>query len=110
MLTGCIVLPVMPVIKNTVRLSHLSTHLFEATDRKFEEKRVFYVDSTFLEMFSFPLVKGDVHTALSRVDGVLITEDMAKKYFGQGDAIGRTLRRDNERNVTVTGVDRKSVV
>lgn len=94
----------MPVIKNTVRLSHLSTHLFEAGDRKFEEKRVFFVDSTFLEMFSFPLIKGDIRTALNRPDGVLITEDMAKKYFGQGEAIGRTFRRDNERNVTVTGV------
>ncbi|HWH61893.1 MAG TPA: ABC transporter permease, partial [Ginsengibacter sp.] len=36
----------MPVIKNTVRLTQQSTNVFEVGDRKFEEKRVFYADST----------------------------------------------------------------
>ena len=94
----------MPEIKNTVRLSHLSSNLFEAGTRKFEEKRVFYVDSTFFQVFSFQLVKGDPSTALNRVDGVLLTQDMAKKYFGQEDAIGKVLRKDNGSNVVVTGV------
>jgi ABC-type antimicrobial peptide transport system permease subunit len=94
----------MPEIKNTVRLSHLSTNLFEVGNRKFEEKRVFYVDDTFLQIFSYALAKGDPLTALKRVDGVLITQDMAKKYFGQEDAIGKVLRKDNGGNVVVTGV------
>jgi putative ABC transport system permease protein len=94
----------MPEIKNTVRLSHLSTNLFEVGNRKFEEKRVFYADDTFLQIFSYALVKGDPLTALKRADGVLITQDMAKKYFGQDDAIGKVLRKDNGGNVVVTGV------
>ena len=94
----------MPVIKNTVRISHPETALFEAGVRKFEEKRVFYADSTFLEIFSFPLVKGDVRTALMRPDGVLLTEETAKKYFGHDDPLGKTLRKDNGGNVVVTGV------
>jgi ABC-type antimicrobial peptide transport system permease subunit len=94
----------MPEIKNTVRLSHLSTCLFEAGSRKFEEQHVFYADSTFLQVFSFRLVKGNRSTALNRVDAVLITEDMAKKYFGQENAIGKVLRKDNGSNVVVTGV------
>jgi putative ABC transport system permease protein len=94
----------MPVIKNTVRLSHMNTVLFEAGSRKFEEKHTFYADPSFMDVFSFPLVKGDRATALKRVDGVLITEDMAKKYFGQQDAIGKVLRKDNGSNVVVTGV------
>ncbi|HMH22335.1 MAG TPA: ABC transporter permease, partial [Puia sp.] len=93
-----------PAIKNFVRLSHQSTNLFETGTRKFEEKRVFYADSTFLDIFSFPLVKGDRKTAMQRVDGVLITEDMARKYFGQEEALGKTLRKDNGSNVTVTGI------
>ena len=79
----------MPEIKNTVRLSHMEGHMFEVGDRKFEEKRVFYADSTFLQVFSFPLVKGDPKTALQRPNGVLITEDMAKKYFGRGGCGGQ---------------------
>lgn len=94
----------MPVIKNTLRISHPMTALFETGIRKFEEKRVFYADSTFLQVFSFPLVKGDVRTALARPDGVLLTEETAKKYFGQGDPLGKTLRKDNGSNVVVTGV------
>jgi predicted permease len=94
----------MPEIKNTVRLSHLTSEVFEAGDRKFEEKRVFYADSTFLDIFSFPLVQGDAKTALRHTDGVLLTTDMAKKYFGQENALGKTLRLANDRYVTVTGV------
>jgi putative ABC transport system permease protein len=94
----------MPQIKNTVRLSHISTCLFELGNLKFEEKRVFYADSTFLEVFSFPLVKGNPKTALQRDDGILITEDLAKKYFGNQEAMGRTLKKDNGDYVTVTGI------
>ena len=94
----------IPAVKNFVRLSEPSTNLFEVGNRKFEEKRVFYADSTFLQVFSFPLVKGNAKTALQRIDGVLITEDMAKKYFGQEEAMGKTLRKDNGNNVTVTGI------
>ena len=50
----------MPMIKNTVRLSKPTNMLFTMGDRKFEESRLFYVDSTFLSVFSFPLVKGNI--------------------------------------------------
>jgi putative ABC transport system permease protein len=94
----------MPVIKNTVRLTQPSTNVFEAGNRKFEEKRIFYADSTFLQVFSYKLVKGDPATAMGRPDAVLITEDMAKKYFGREDALGKVLRKDNKDNVIVTGI------
>jgi len=95
----------MPEIKSTVRLSHLTTALFDAgNNRKFEEKRGFYADSTFLDVFSFPLLQGDAKTALLRADGLLITASLAKKYFGTTNALGRTLKKDNGEYVTVTGV------
>ncbi|OMP75798.1 ABC transporter permease [[Flexibacter] sp. ATCC 35208] len=94
----------IPQIKNTVRLSHLEHHLFQVNELKFEEKRVFYADPSFLEIFNFAFVKGDAKTALNRVDGVLITQNMAKKYFGTENAIGKTLKIDNGSSITVTGV------
>lgn len=94
----------IPQIKNTVRLSHLEHHIFQVNELKFEEKRVFYADQSFLQIFNFAFVKGDAKTALDRVDGILITQDMAKKYFGTENAIGKTLRIDNSNQVTVTGV------
>ena len=94
----------MPVIKNAVRFSHLFTCMFETGNKKFEEKRVFYVDPSFMDVFSFQFLEGERSTALNHVDGVLITQDMAKKYFGNEDALGKILRKDNGDNVIVTGV------
>ncbi|HVV03091.1 MAG TPA: ABC transporter permease [Puia sp.] len=94
----------MPQIKNTVRIAGLRSSLITIGDRKFNEGRVFYVDSTFLDVFSFPLVKGDVKTALMRPDGVVITEALATKYFGKDDPLGKVLRKDNHEDVVVTGV------
>jgi ABC-type antimicrobial peptide transport system permease subunit len=94
----------IPVVKDFVRLSLTSTVLLEAGNKKFEEKRVFYADPSFMDVFSFPLVQGDRYTALKRVDGVLITQEMASKYFGNENPIGKFLRKDNRENVVVTGV------
>jgi len=94
----------IPAIKNYVRLSHPSTNVFETGTRKFEEKNVFYADSTFLQVFSFSLVKGNPETALMRPDAVLITENMAKKYFGGENPLGKTLKKNNGENITITGV------
>ena len=94
----------LPVIKNTARLSSVTTVLLEAGNKKFEEKRVFYADPSFMAMFSYPLVQGDRATALTNVDGVLITREMATKYFGNQNPIGKLLRKDNSENVVVTGV------
>ena len=94
----------IPVVKNYVRLSHPSKNVFEVGTQKFEEKKVFYADSTFLQIFSFPLVKGNRQTAMQRSDAVLITEDIAKKYFGHEDAVGKILKKNNGSNVIVTGI------
>jgi putative ABC transport system permease protein len=72
----------IPVIKNFVRFSQPTTTIFEMGAKRFEEKAVCYADSTLLQVFSFPLINGNPETALTRPDAVLITEDMAKKYFG----------------------------
>ena len=94
----------MPVIKNYVRFSHPTSILLEIDKRKFEEKNGFYADSTLLEVFDFKLLQGSAATAMQRPDAILITAAMAKKYFGSDDPIGKILRKDNDKNVTVTAV------
>jgi len=94
----------MPEIKATVRLSKPTTNLFEVGTRKFEEKRGFFADSNFLQVFSFSLVKGNPRTALQQPDAILISEDMARKYFGDEDAMGKVIRKDNGDNCIVTGI------
>lgn len=94
----------IPEIRKAVRVSPPHKGLLQVGDRTFEEKQILYVDSTFLEMFSFPLVAGNPQTALHNPDGILITEEMAKKYFGNEDPLGMTIRKDQHDDLTVTGI------
>ncbi|GGH19164.1 ABC transporter permease [Mucilaginibacter phyllosphaerae] len=95
----------MPAIKSTVRLlSGYPSVLLESGNNKFEEKRAFYADPAFMDVFSYTLLKGDKATALKQTDGVLITQATALKYFGNQDPMGKVMRKDNKDNVVVTGV------
>jgi len=94
----------IPAVKNTARIGFTQGDLFAVGTKKFEESHVFYVDPSFLDIFSYPLLKGDRATALARMDGVVMTQETATKYFGQEDPIGRLLRKDDSENVVVTGV------
>jgi len=62
------------------------------------------VDSGFLQMFSFPLIRGDKSSALSKPFSMVITRAFANKMFGDDNAIGKTIRLDSTDNFTVTGV------
>jgi putative ABC transport system permease protein len=62
------------------------------------------VDSGFLQMFSFPLIRGDKSSALSKPFSMVVTRAFANKMFGDDNAIGKTIRLDSTDNFTVTGV------
>jgi len=94
----------MPVIKNTVRLRPSDPVLFETNGKKFQEQYAFYTDPSFINIFSYPLIKGDPATALQQPDAILLTQAMATKYFGNENPIGKIIRKDNTENVIVTGV------
>lgn len=60
-------------------------------DVRFDEKNLLAVDTTFFDVFEFPVVRGDAKKALKNVNGILISETTAKKYFDNGDPIGKHL-------------------
>ncbi len=71
----------------------------------FTEKNILAVDSNFLELFGFRLLEGDAATALMKPGSVVITEDIAKKYFGAEKAMGKILTmREDKQPFTVTAV------
>ena len=80
------------------------TPVISVGDKAFNEDRFLFADSAFFSIFSFPLVKGDPATALAAPNQVVITETMAKKYFGTADPIGKTLKMNNARDYTITGI------
>jgi len=73
-------------------------------DTKFTEERVFHAEPEFLDIFNFQFIEGDPKAALAGVDNALISESMAKKYFGIEDPIGKILKVDQETEYQVTGV------
>lgn len=75
-------------------------------DERYDEANILAVDTTFFKVFSFPLVQGNPKTALHHVNGgLLISESMAKKYFGDADPMGKHLAVDSDTMlVEVVGV------
>lgn len=94
----------LPVVTNTARIQPMNTTLLEVGSKKFQEENAFYADASFMDVFSYPLVKGDRATALKKVNSILITQAMAKKYFGDEDPMGKTIKQDNKESLQVTGV------
>ena len=77
--------------------------VMEYGDHRFTEDRIYYVDPAFLEIFDFPLVAGDPKTALSEPNCLLVSRDMAEKYFGRENPVSRTIRVDS-RDYRITGI------
>ena len=81
--------------------------LLKYEDKVFYEKGLAYVDPSFLEIFDFSLIYGDKSQALADPNSIIISETLAKKYFGNDVPIGKTLVLNNENICTVTGVMKK---
>ncbi len=69
-----------------------------------EEDQVAFAEPEFFDIFNFPLAEGDPFTALSNPHSALLTQTIAKKYFGTAPAIGKTIRMDNKTDFTITGI------
>ena len=73
--------------------------------KKFEEDNgVAFTEPAFFDIFDFPLLQGDRRTALLNPQSALITESIAKKYFGDTPAMGKTIRVNNKIDFTITGI------
>jgi putative ABC transport system permease protein len=73
-------------------------------EKVFDEKNFLYADSSYFSIFSFKLVKGNPSTVLNAPFQLVITESMARKYFGNDDPVGKTLLIANSDRYLVTGV------
>ncbi|HPB29683.1 MAG TPA: ABC transporter permease, partial [Acidobacteriota bacterium] len=74
-------------------------------DRYFMDERLAAVDPSFFEIFSFPFLQGDPHTALKNRHSIVITESLARKAFGKENPMGRVMSI-SDTDMTVTGVIR----
>jgi ABC-type antimicrobial peptide transport system permease subunit len=92
-----------PEVEQTVRVNYLGSVLFNVGEKRLNATGNF-TDSNFFQVFSFPLVKGAAKTALNDMHNIVLTEKLAKKLFGNGEAMGKVVRLNNEDNFTVSGI------
>jgi ABC-type antimicrobial peptide transport system permease subunit len=75
-----------------------------AYKNKIFNESLHFASPSFLNLFDFPIKKGQKKTALKNPYSILMTEDLAKKYFGEESPLGKTVLLNNTYNLMVTGV------
>jgi putative ABC transport system permease protein len=93
-----------PQVESYVRTMKYGLSLANGT-KAFDEKNVLYADADFFKMFSFPLLRGNAETVLNASQKIVLTEKVAKRYFGSDDPIGKVLRiNGGTKDYEVTGI------
>ena len=78
--------------------------LIKYGDKKINEDKLYRVDSSFFDVFTFPFVYGNAKDAFKEMQSIVLTESSAKRYFGNDNPIGKTLQIDRLGNLMVSGV------
>ncbi len=92
-----------PEFAHVARIDMGNDFLLDAGNTRLKANGM-HADPAFLNMVNFPLLQGDKHTALNGVNQVVITESLARKLFGNGNALDKMIRIGNKEDVLVTGV------
>lgn len=90
-------------VKSTVRIEDDGSTLFTYKDKQITNAFVF-ADADYFKMFSFPLLTGDPERVLKAPYTMVITESVAKRYFGKEDPIGKVMKVGDEYDCQITGV------
>ncbi len=92
-----------PEVEAATRVNYTRNLLATLSDKKIESTGA-VVDPDFLTMFSFPLQKGNLNTALNELNSIILTPKLAKAFLGNEDPIGKTIKMGNSTNFIVTGL------
>lgn len=93
-----------PGVEAITLLRDDSDMLVKNGNSTFKEENIAFVDSNFFSFFALPMLKGNVTNVLTEPRTLVITKTTARKYFGDADAIGKTLEMGNLGLFRVTGV------
>lgn len=93
----------IPGISQAARFTSEQINLFNYRENASKE-RVIYADPSFLKIFNYQFLRGNASTALTTPQSVLITASTAKKFFGDSDPIGKSIKWDNRKWLKVSAV------
>src|ERR1700754_5079566 len=94
-----------PDIEKVTRVLPNNSIIFKYKEKLFNEKNGAFADENFFDVFSLNITNGDKKTALNDPYSVMLTDEIAKKYFGNEDPINKTIILDNiKHEFKVTGI------
>jgi len=95
----------LPEVEASVRvLDTFGERTIAYGDKVFDEAGFVWADSNFFQVFDFKAVHGNLKTALSKPGKLVMTQSMARKYFGDDDPVGKIITYNNARQFEVTSV------
>ncbi len=94
-----------PDIKKMTRTLPNGNTSFRYKEKLFNEQNAFFADENFFDFFSVPVLRGDTRKGLTEPYSIMITPEVAKKYFGNADPINKTIiLNNNKHEFKVTGI------
>ena len=93
-----------PEVVDYTRVNPPHNSLFAFGDERYYEDDILFADSSFFKLFTIPLLYGHSETALAVPRSIVLTESVARKYFGDEFPVGKVLRYNDQADLTVTGV------
>ncbi len=93
-----------PEVEAVTRFRNYGFPVFRYGEKAFSEEKVYWADSTFFDVFDAKFLEGTPENALNKPDGIVFTESMRKKYFGNEPALGKIINSDRRRDYVITAV------
>jgi putative ABC transport system permease protein len=108
---GAIAPPFAPLLQNDFKDIRKTTQILSVGDaalkynnQLFTQENLSFADENLLSIFDFKLLKGDANTALKHPFSLMLTQEVAEKFFGKQDPINKVIRFNNQLDFKVTGV------
>jgi putative ABC transport system permease protein len=93
-----------PEVEASTRLMSFGQAMVRNGDQSFFERGFIHAESGFFDVFHYPLLQGDPDRVLKEPNSLVLTREMAQKYFGDADPIGKTLNFNNQIEFRITGI------
>jgi len=93
-----------PEVEEAIRIRQSENSVLQYQNKIFSEDRLFWVDSTFFNVFTVDFIYGNPNKALSQSRQMVLTKSMAMKYFGNLEVIGKSLKLNQNIDYTISAV------
>jgi len=93
-----------PEVMKYTRIGYFGQHNLRYGDKYFRENGIYTADSNYFDLFTLPFIYGNPKEALKKPNSIVITEKIAKKYFGNENPLGKTFAVDDKDTYLITGV------